>query len=211
MSRPTICILRPACIDAKPRIVDWTKGYGDTWEYTEASRCSACAEAVVGREGDQHCEVVDGSTCSGSIGGEGPMMNYFYPIGVRDDVHSDEAAKVIVDLPLCIVTIEDDVGLALTGGGMNLTWEICEAHMLLGYLPPVHFANLPAMAEATSMTPKQRWIVAGCLRALTVTATRARNQAARLRERFHKKPVERTPLVIEARKAKRDRRAHTEI
>ena len=62
-----------------------------------------------------------------------------------------EAAKALVDLPLCIVYLieEEAYFLALTGGGMDLTWQICEAYMRLGYLPPTHFSRLPRYAGAT--------------------------------------------------------------
>ena len=75
---------------------------------------------------------------------EGPMMNFRYPI---DERHFDtESALTIADLPVCLV--QDSMGtyLALTGGGMDLSWEICEAYIRLGHLPPTHFA-LPDMAD----------------------------------------------------------------
>jgi hypothetical protein len=77
---------------------------------------------------------------------EGPMMNYRYQID--DDVYIYDSAHLIADLPLCLVQDheeDDNVYLALTGGGMDLSWEICEAYVRLGYLPPSHF-ELPEMA-----------------------------------------------------------------
>jgi len=76
---------------------------------------------------------------------EGPMMNYIYPID--DDDYSVENARKLAGLPLCLVRMEDDDSafLALTGGGMDLSWEICEAYIRLGYYPPSHF-ELPEMA-----------------------------------------------------------------
>jgi hypothetical protein len=76
---------------------------------------------------------------------EGPMMNYRYPID--DKWFNADGARRIADLPLCIVmdNADEEVYLALTGGGMDLSWEICEAYVRLGCLPPSHF-ELPAMA-----------------------------------------------------------------
>lgn len=83
-------------------------------------------------------------------GSEGPMMNYWYPINDNAGEYGkdplDLAAK-IGHLPLCVVEVEDNLGLALTGGGMDLSWQICAAFVALGMAPPVHFAHLPAMAE----------------------------------------------------------------
>lgn len=75
---------------------------------------------------------------------EGPMMNIRYPIA--DGTATQDNARDIVDLPLCLVSFEDADYLALTGGGMDLSWEICEAYVTLGFLPPTHF-RLPRMAD----------------------------------------------------------------
>lgn len=85
---------------------------------------------------------------------EGPMMNYSYDL--RTTVYSDsygykrgrdpiEVAAKMLGLPMCVVDIDDDLHLALTGGGMDLSWEINEAYVRLGHLPPVAF-DLPGMA-----------------------------------------------------------------
>lgn len=81
---------------------------------------------------------------------EGPVMNYYYPLPAFS---KDEAAAAlaIADLPLCLVEFEDGLpwgadyayALALTGGGMNLAWQIQEAHLRLGYLAPEHATQFP--------------------------------------------------------------------
>jgi hypothetical protein len=86
-------------------------------------------------------------------GADGPMMNYAYPLpdlGTADDEY--DAAMRIRNYPLCIVRDLNGGGfaLALTGGGMDLSWDICGAFVALGMLPPVHFASdLPKMAGHT--------------------------------------------------------------
>ena len=75
---------------------------------------------------------------------EGPMMNSFYPCPFND---TDEAARAIAHLPLCVIVLEDgETGFALTGGGMDLSWEICDAYISCGFLPPFQFCCLPDMA-----------------------------------------------------------------
>ena len=66
------------------------------------------------------------------------MMNYYYPL--EDEFDQDDAKKLL-DLNLCLVYFEkqDFYALALTGGGMDLSWDIIEAHIRLGYYPPLHF------------------------------------------------------------------------
>jgi hypothetical protein len=71
---------------------------------------------------------------------EGPMMNYWYPCPAVEDNPQDAATKLL-GLPLCVVEVDGEWGLALTGGGMDLTWEIIEAFVRLGQLPPAHFAS----------------------------------------------------------------------
>lgn len=120
----------------------------------------------------------------------GPMMNYAYPLpGYRGD--PDQDAREIVDLPLCIVRDagEDADYLALTGGGMDLSWEIAEAYMRLGYLPPAHFANLPGMAGRGTSDEDQA-ILRACRRSLEIAWERAERAHRALSDRFEiKEPV----------------------
>ncbi len=88
---------------------------------------------VSGREGDD---------------AEGPVMNYWYPCAsITSDDSAVEAAVAIRDLPLVVVEVGGTYGLVLAGGGQDFTWEIVEAFVRLGQLPPVHYAgDLPAIA-----------------------------------------------------------------
>lgn len=96
---------------------------------------------------------------------EGPMMSSYWP--VRDDatdLDEDDLCRMaakIAHLPLCVVYVDGTVGLALTGGGMDLSWEIAEAFIRIGYYPPTGLGTLPQMAM--EYTDKHRAIV----RALT--------------------------------------------
>jgi hypothetical protein len=176
--RTAIRNLSCAAIEVKPVNADWTKGYGETWEYTEASHCSECNAVVIGREGDRHRDVDSDSTCLGSLSGEGPMMSYWYPVEIDD---KEEAARALVDLPVCVVEVDGQTGLALTGGGMDLSWDICEAFVVLGYLPPLHFCDLPGMAGKNPDSARNRRTVAACLKSCVVAASWAKSRAARLR------------------------------
>ena len=160
-------------IDAKPRSFDFSIGVGETWEYYEAVECEVCGEIVTGFGGEEeHCNVVRESDCTGYVCADGPLMNYWYPLpdSFLKMIAIDEAAKKLVGVNLCIVEKldEDEYGLALTGGGMDLSWDICEAYMLLGFLPPVHFCKLPHFA-GMKLTKKNAWIMAGCTRSLQVS------------------------------------------
>jgi len=177
--RTAVRDLKCSAIEVKSQNFDWTEGYGETWEYWEACNCSECSAIVLGREGDRHSDVDSDSECSGSLSGEGPMMNYWYPIEI-DDV--EDAARKLIHLPLCVVKVGDETGLALTGGGMNLAWEICEAFITLGYLPPTHFCDLPGMAGKDVDSKRNRHIIAACLRSYSIQAGWAKRGAERLRE-----------------------------
>ena len=148
-------------MDAKPRDYDFYKGCGEDWDYWEAARCDKCNKVVLPPWGEYEHDDIEDTECDGYISTDGPMMNYCYPISLRDE--PSEAARKIVDLPLCIVsfTDEDTDYLALTGGGMDFSWEICEAYMRLGQTPPLHFCSLPAMA-GRGQNAHDRWIIAGC-------------------------------------------------
>jgi hypothetical protein len=118
---------------------------------------------------------------------DGPAMSYSYALpskqwGSAEQYGREDAAK-IANLPLCIVTFEDtgEQALALTGGGMDLSWEICEAYMRLGFLPPANYCDLPGMA-GYPRGERHRWVIAGCLRTCEVLTVQAERMAERLRD-----------------------------
>jgi hypothetical protein len=156
--------LHLSALDATPRHFDFREGYGDVWEYRGAVRCSECDTAMLVRGGgEQHWELDPKSACAGYVGSDGPMMNFLYalPESPEDDVIVDALA----DLPLCVVTLPDafegeDTFLALTGGGMDMSWYIVEAYVRLGYLPPAYF-SLPSFA-GMSLTLKQELLLEAC-------------------------------------------------
>lgn len=132
--------LKYSAVHAKPREIDW-QFPGERVEFYEANRCDECGVVTTN---------ADCPRCGASISaGEGPVINYFYPLpGFNFDGDPDSAAEKIVDLPLCVVHLLDtnEFGLALVAGGMDLSWEIARAYMLLGYYPPLHFCRLPDCA-----------------------------------------------------------------
>lgn len=179
-------------IESKPIDIDWSTGYGEAWECFEASSCDKCGETIaVGIAVDsRHKDEDNSSECDGVLAyAEGPMMNYGYPINFRNDSYSvEDAVKKIAHLPLCIVEFQDTeaaghfagkIFLALTGGGQNLSWEICEAYMCLGFLPPVHF-ELPSMC-GRGASEKDKWIASGCLKSNEVAVRRSQSRIERIK------------------------------
>ena len=184
-------------IDCTPISIDWREELDENnegWIAHEAFTCDACNRAVVthGTGGqDEHRDVErtievtdeDGNTddepntCRGHISAEGPAMNYWYPVRIDD---CDDAARKIAHLPLCVVEFSDGrTGLALTGGGMDLSWEICAAFVALGYYPPLHFAELPGMA-GRGTSDVDRALIAACVESCKI----AEGWAVRKRERL---------------------------
>lgn len=125
-------------------------------------------------------------------GAEGPMMNYFYPLNEsdgnslgrwEDSFDTVEAAYRLRDLPLCLVERDGDYGLALTGGGMDLTWEIVAAYVALGYLPPVSFSRLPGMAGMPNGA-SDRLVIAAVSRSLSAMIDRLQYTLTRHTEQY---------------------------
>ncbi len=159
-----------ASIDQPSVNYDWSEGCGERWDFHEASECQKCGKVLLNVRGEEeHQYLDDDSECDGYVySADGPMMNYFYPIGgpgYRGGIDTEEIQKALIGLPLCLVEFhdhEDDYqyALALTGGGMDLSWQIAEAFMRIGHLPPAwielaHFAGMKP-------TKRNRWILAGC-------------------------------------------------
>lgn len=180
--------LRPDCVSFwTPLSFNYGEGYGSEWEYKEASRCEECGHVDLAY-GEERCPKCD----EGYLWADGPMMNNWYllPDDIfrygTDPLPADEveAAKRLVSLPLCIVEphfnadsrqTPSDWGMALTGGGMDLIWEIAEAYMRLGYLPPARL-RLPKMA-GYDPNDRRRWIVEGLIRAGEITSSWAKRSA----------------------------------
>jgi hypothetical protein len=181
--RQAIKNLSGDAIDMVPVDFDWTaheRGEDSgQWDCFEATRCEKCGIAIVNSSGDDHNAIDCDSDCTGHVPcAEGPMMSYFYPCDIRD---AEEAARLLVDTCVCVVNVDGKTGLALTGGGMDLSWEICEAFMVLGHLPPLHFADLPGMA-GRGTDKRDRWIVAGCVASARLAVQRAKRIEQRIRE-----------------------------
>lgn len=107
------------------------------------------------------------------------MMNFFYPCEIDD---CDDAAETIAHLPLCVIQFRDgETGFALTGGGQDLSWEICEAYIAVGCCPPFHFcSDLPRLA---GHKPKAE-VLAGVRRTIEVSRIWADSAERRLLEFF---------------------------
>jgi hypothetical protein len=70
-----------------------------------------------------------------------PVQDYWYPFqeSVRfEEIDVEQACFNIRHLSLSLVYVADlDCwGLALTGGGMDLSWQIAEAFVRMGFYPP---------------------------------------------------------------------------
>lgn len=102
----------------KPRYFDFSDGYLDRWDL-----------AVTPDEENENDFL--------------PMMNYLYPLGEYFEVPNDWKEKLV---SMTIVQVDEKYYLALTGGGMDMSWQICETYINLGYYPPTHFCELPHMA-----------------------------------------------------------------
>lgn len=178
---------------AVPVSIDWREAWngGDGWDSFEAPDCPECGSYGTWNS-DEHAWTCPKEKCD-QHGAEidpddltGPVMNYYYSLPDLNRVGDEyEAASRIADLPLCVVTFEDGShALALTGGGMDFSWEIAEAFTRLGFLPPLHFCDLPRMA-GYPRTDEHRHTIAACKRSAEV----ARYRAARVLESLNEYDV----------------------
>lgn len=160
--KETVADLRNCTAFAESRVVDWSEARGvdfdePIWEAFELIECEGCEADVLmttrmGSDEHRHIqpemEDEDGEEieveCDAHLYFDGPQMNYFYPCPFSD---TETAARAIAHLPLCVIEFADgEVGFALTGGGMDLSWEICEAYIRCGFVPPFQYTDLPRMA-----------------------------------------------------------------
>lgn len=152
--------LEAKSIDYDFAVENWAEIRGSGgYVFIEPCECEHCHVIAFCSGGNVECENENcpehGSTISEECG---PMMNYYYPL--HRELDEEEIAN-LVNLPLVYVEIDESPGLALSGGGMDLSWEICEAFIRLGFLPPANFASLPAMSGRGGR-PGDKVIMAAC-------------------------------------------------
>lgn len=178
MNEINVDSLRVDCLKEKPRDYDWSQGYTESWEVVQPFFYEDFEE-LEALKGEENEEKTGYYSYDDMLDSNVPMMNYYYPLYHMDSF--DEAdAKKISHLPLCIVHFieSDEYALALTGGGMDLSWPICEAHIRLGYYPPAHF-RLPRMAGKEA-SPKNLAIVDACIKGREIVGRWASSDIADL-------------------------------
>lgn len=92
-----------------------------------------------------------------------PMMSYYYPLpDYRGDSAEDQKVLDSHGGACVLVDVGGEVVLALAGGGMDLRIDICLSYMLLGYLPPLYYCDLPHFA-GQGLDEKMKWVLDGCV------------------------------------------------
>jgi len=136
---------------------DFSEGYGEKWEI-----------ALDLTEEEQENE-------------EYFPMNYIYPLPPEferdmEERFGEDWRRKIKEKLVCMTVVyiidEDRYYLALTGAGMDFSWEICETYINLGYLPPIEFCDLPNLAGKDYSKPENKRIVLACLRSVELAEAR---------------------------------------
>jgi hypothetical protein len=116
-----------------------------------------------------------------------PAMTFIWPCNPYR-ISDQDAATLINELAgstsLVTITPPDDSsedetqGIVLTGGGMDLSWDICAAYICCGQIPPVRLlSGLPSFA-GHNMSPMAKAI----LECMDLAADALESRAQRLRE-----------------------------
>lgn len=167
-------------VAAKPEYFDLSTG---EYAYWQAMTCDSfdpstgkdCGQVYVTETGLGECP-----ECGASNDDGGPIYNYIYPISVERVGGVEEAALAVDGLSMCILEHDDRYYLALTACGMDMSWEICESYLRLGFLPPTHFANLPQFA-GMKLDSTTRWVLAGMRRSLRLQTAWLKNDLRSIR------------------------------
>lgn len=162
--------LRVDCLLSKPRWYDWSQGYIDKWEVIQPFVYDDFSEESQGKN-EEKTGYYDFDTMELN---NAPMMNYLYPLKVTGHSFGMEDAKKLNGLNLCLVYFLDEeesdaYALALTGGGMDLSWDICQGYIRLGFYPPVHF-RLPNFAGMRK-TKGREAVIDACVKGREIVKT----------------------------------------
>lgn len=183
IERPAIKTLHADSVHTISTWVSWSELPAESYTAYGANRCEECGAVIVlqaGGGGEPHRDLEHGVSCHGYVYNfEGPAMNYYYAL---PGSYTADDAKKIEHLPLCLIEWADGSGrdgwaLSLTGGGMDLSWEIAEAFMCLGELPPLKYAGrLPDMSGKSGAGA--RYVLAGARKSIQVARNWLKNDAA---------------------------------
>lgn len=111
-----------------------------------------------------------------------PAMDYAYPLPNFRGCERELARKVDLEAScITVMSLDGETVLALTGGGMDFSWEICHAYTVAGYRPPLQFAELPGMA-GRGESDQDLKLIALCIESCEIAARWARGKAKRLAE-----------------------------
>lgn len=128
-------------------------GFGDDHDLSTEEGLSDAHEAF--EESDSYHEWRDGNE---------PMMNYLWPCEPAYGTSIETAAQLIAEHggATCIVSYdyegETHVGIALTGGGMNLAHDIAAAYVCMGHTPPLAVLD-DALSQIDQMSEAVRPLV----------------------------------------------------
>jgi hypothetical protein len=201
-----VSMLRNDSVEAMPISYDWLEADGEAWQTvgprpasdeSVADIADWCESFGVDLSDVHHDVAAMQAAISEHFVDDGqdsfaPMMSYYYPLPGADCDLGGDVGALQYDLgrdvgTVVVVLMREDADwpdmpvLALAGGGMNLAWEICAGYMLAGYLPPLHFCDLPDMAGWES----ERWrgvVLAGCARTCDMAAGWAGRRLGRIAE-----------------------------
>lgn len=150
MPKIRISDLSLAALDNQPIQTDWeaaardARDEGDPW-FWDVAECGKCETPTVCNDGYGSCP-----KCESDVTCAGPAMNTRWPLDERSLTSNQSPEDVARKLDagrvaICLAQVDDDYFLALTGGGMDLSWDIAYAYVLAGYVPPLRL-NLPRFA-----------------------------------------------------------------
>jgi hypothetical protein len=114
-----------------------------------------------------------------------PTMNYIYPLPDEFQVPKDFRQK-LNNMTIVYLMNEKKYYLALTGGGMDFSWEISESYINLGLLPPSYVANLPQMA-GRGTGKRDKLIIDACRESLWMAQRWAKDRLVNFDNNFKNK------------------------
>jgi len=166
--------LRVDCLLEKPKDFNWSEGYGIVWDVVQPFFEEDFNEDDDPDAWRENEEKTGFSSFDSMLDDNQPMMNYYYPL-YHGDSFDSEAAKKLRHLNLCLIqfyeteTQSEGFALALTGGGMDLSWDIVTGYIRLGYYPPVHF-RLPNFAGMRKSAGREA-VIDACVKGREIVKT----------------------------------------
>lgn len=124
-----------------------------------------------------------------------PISSWIWPVHISVSLEPQhlQAMLHLYAGPVCLVEIDNSYYLGLTGAGMDLSWDLAKAYLLLGNYPPGEIARALPNFAGMGMSSEKHWVMQGCLGSMQALADFWTSRLGLVKSQYEELIVSATP------------------